>query len=243
MHLPLLAAALLAAAPTPLAARTNADWPAEWTRVDAQDGSAAGPEALDGTRDDANAFLAAEMPGVDWAALPRLNLTFSSGPGSTTVVVDGDASTFSSEDPFATAVPWVLWPTRLGVCTLLCVDPDAPTRANAAGDMVGRNAPFLHWLLSGAVGSSDSDEADDVVPYLEPASVPGTGRHRIVFVLYRHVGAGALNVTEAVRDRRARGRFDLAEFARENPSLRPVAVNFFYHESVREGDTTLYDMG
>lgn len=108
--------------------------------------------------------------------------------------------------------------------TLLCCDPDAPSRASH------KYRSWLHWLVvncprSAAAGGVDFARGAVVSSYMGPAPPRGSGPHRYVFVLFRQT-RGAL--PPAPMD--ARPSFDAAAFARTH-GLVPVAATFFFAEN------------
>ncbi len=119
--------------------------------------------------------------------LPEQRLEF--GPHAT---IHGAASQFrKTVDRFLQVAPTATWDAGLGPCTLLFIDPDAPDRAGD-GSVAGKNGPWLHWLVTDAVGSVDTGK--QVVEYVGPGLQ--MGNHRYIFILFRQSGPVAVPSTE-----------------------------------------------
>lgn len=48
------------------------------------------------------------------------------------------------------------------------------------------NTQVLHWLVGNIPDGADLSKGEEMVPYIQPIPVKGTGYHRIAFVLFRH---------------------------------------------------------
>ena len=94
-------------------------------------------------------------------------------------------------------------------------DPDAPER-EGDGSTPGKRAPWLHWLVSGAKGSTAA--AHTVTDYMAPA--PAIGVHRYIFLLFK----GAI----AEKKIEERITWDVSKFMNDHPNLVPVSFNFMY---------------
>lgn len=90
--------------------------------------------------------------------------------------------------------------------SLVCIDPDAPAP----------NAPWLHWLVVNAAGSTP-DSGDELVRWAPPTPPAGTGTHRYEFTLYRQVAALRLPPPPL------RAGFDLQSFEATN-RLEPLTT-------------------
>eukprot|EP00667_Euglena_gracilis_P022711 EG_transcript_25390 len=141
--------------------------------------------------------------------LPTLALTFGK-----TAIAPGTQFR-KTVDRFLQETPEATWDPSLGPCTLVYVDPDAPA-PEGDGSGPGRMGPWLHWLVTDAVGSAAS--GSEAVGHMGPA--PPSGNHRYTFVLFQQTAP-----VKHVKNDRARWNFP--EFLKANPSLKPVAANFF----------------
>ena len=78
--------------------------------------------------------------------------------------------------------------------TLIMTNPD--------GHFTEDNAEYLHWMLGNIPSTANSSinpesgeaaminithEGENICPYLQPFPPYGTGFHRFVFILYKHV--------------------------------------------------------
>jgi len=83
-----------------------------------------------------------------------------------THVVDGSATSFSKTKHahIHGKAPTVSWDHSLGPCKVVMVDPDAPDRE---GDGPARFGPYLHWLVTDAIGGPTHGKT--VVEYTGPA--------------------------------------------------------------------------
>ena len=67
--------------------------------------------------------------------------------------------------------------------------------SNPDGHFTDDNAEYLHWMVGnipcdGSFGTEETDIArlgENICPYLQPFPPYGTGFHRFVFILYKHV--------------------------------------------------------
>ena len=94
---------------------------------------------------------------------------------------------------------------------------DAPER-EGDGATVGKRSPWLHWMVSNAKHSAGAGKT--VTDYMAPS--PAIGAHRYIFLLFE----GSL--ADSLRKREARITFDIPALLRENPALKPLAMNFMY---------------
>ncbi|KAI8888666.1 PEBP-like protein [Backusella circina FSU 941] len=101
--------------------------------------------------------------------------------------------------------------------TLLCIDPDAPTRSWA---VLG---PVRHWTIIDIPGSSGDASAGKQIggSYAPPGPPPFTGEHRYVFLLYKQTKADA-----HLESLLSRMRWDYKLYIKEH-GLELVAANFF----------------
>eukprot|EP00906_Rhabdomonas_costata_P005139 RCo007710 len=148
------------------------------------------------------------------AALKKLSVRF--GP----TAINGAEKFSKSKDRFLQTQPVVQWPPEYGPCALVYVDPDAPTRVGD-GSTPGAKGPWLHWLVTDAVGSAASGK--EVVSHRGPA--PPAGVHRYIFVLFQQ---GGQPVRVASTDRPS---WDFPGFLKANPDLKPLELNFLYTSS------------
>jgi len=82
-------------------------------------------------------------------------------------VVDGSCATSFSKTKHAHIhgkAPTVSWDPSLGYTALVMVDPDAPDRE---GDGPAKYGPYLHWLVTDAIGGPTHGKT--VVEYTGPA--------------------------------------------------------------------------
>jgi hypothetical protein len=92
---------------------------------------------------------------------------------------------------------------------------DAPER-EGDGSVPGKRAPWLHWMVSNAKGSSAAGRT--VTDYMPPS--PAIGVHRLIFLLFKGV------IAEKKADERI--TWDVGKFMSVQPQLKPVAYNFMY---------------
>lgn len=75
--------------------------------------------------------------------------------------------------------PNVTWESEKGAFyTLLKIDPDAPSRADATFREI------RHWLVMN-IPESAIDKGDEIIQYIGDGPPNGTGLHRYVFLLYK----------------------------------------------------------
>eukprot|EP00668_Euglena_longa_P041071 GGOE01054044.1.p1 GENE.GGOE01054044.1~~GGOE01054044.1.p1 ORF type:complete len:276 (+),score=40.52 GGOE01054044.1:1-828(+) len=123
---------------------------------------------------------------------------------------------FQRTDTFLQNAPDITWDRDLGPCTVLVLDPDAPTPASDRS-LPGPRGPWLHLLVTDAVGKASKGLEE--VSYAAPT--PPQGNHRYIFVLLQQP-------TLVKHIRNDRSQWDVEQFLRANPTLTPVAANFFY---------------
>ncbi|KAI9095254.1 phosphatidylethanolamine binding protein [Phlyctochytrium arcticum] len=113
------------------------------------------------------------------------------------------------------SAPTVTWPADPDAFyTIICVDPDAPTREKPT------QGEIRHWLVANIPGS-DVYNGEDLTDWIEPQPESGTGLHRIVFLLFKQKGRQELPVIEGKRS-----GFNAAQWAkRKNMTLE--AANWF----------------
>jgi hypothetical protein len=63
---------------------------------------------------------------------------------------------FHVSDHFLHRQPVLEWEASLGPCTLLLLDPDAPAPRGGDGSKPGSLGPWLHWLVTDAVGQPEN---------------------------------------------------------------------------------------
>lgn len=135
-----------------------------------------------------------------------------------------------SVDKFLQIEPDVKFGAKYGRCTLVMLDPDAPS-PNADGKTPGELGPILHWLDTGVLikprasqGGLQMNGAAEVA-YAGPA--PPAGTHRYIQVLFQEKGTPTILGTEERRT-----NWDFAKFVKVNAeTLKPVAYNYFLTSS------------
>jgi len=105
--------------------------------------------------------------------------------------------------------------------TLVCVDPDAPSRRDPS------KREWRHWLVVNIPGS-DIGKGEALTPYTGPHPPKDSGLHRYVFLLYKQPD----QITPAALDNTGdnRGKFKTRQFAREYRLGSPVGAAFFQAE-------------
>ena len=118
-------------------------------------------------------------------SLALLPVTF---PHSSTAAHLGNTLTPTLTTPPPTfTLPPHLSPTAF--YTLLCLDPDAPSRRRP------RMRSILHLLTTNIPGSSPTLQGGaEVCDWVPPGPPSSGGLHRYVFLLYEQVGGGAVDV-------------------------------------------------
>lgn len=163
---------------------------------------------------DAVAYLGA--CGVAAAGLPLLGVKF----GKTEI--KGAASRYSKKavGKALDKPPKVTWDPKLGTCTLVYLDPDAPDRDGDDGTRAGVNGPWLHWLVTECEGGQPTSGKEHV-RHMGPA--PPRGTHRYIFVLFQQ--EKGVKIPCGIE----RQKWDFKAFVEANRGvLRPAALNFFY---------------
>ena len=177
--------------------------------------------------DDADAYLVANgFP----AGLPQLNVKYKLNDWGEVRRIEGGTEELAAPADIP-GVPVVTWyPENAGPHPdkhiLMMIDPDEP-EPHPSGDLSqsGHAGPLLLWLM---VNCEDTVKScTEMIKYLEP--MPGSGRHRYIFVLLKQIRPPAMSLVEEyfVMQNRERWRLkDFMEAAKEY--VEPVAVNFFY---------------
>ncbi|OEL25511.1 Protein HEADING DATE 3A [Dichanthelium oligosanthes] len=94
------------------------------------------------------------------------------------------------------------------------VDPDAPNPSNPT------LREYLHWLVTDIPGTTDSGYGREVICYESPR--PPAGIHRVVFVLFRQMARGSVDLPPLLRH-----NFCTRNFAVDHGLGAPVAAAFF----------------
>eukprot|EP01013_Petalomonas_cantuscygni_P023536 TRINITY_DN44_c0_g1_i2.p1 TRINITY_DN44_c0_g1~~TRINITY_DN44_c0_g1_i2.p1 ORF type:complete len:258 (+),score=19.62 TRINITY_DN44_c0_g1_i2:48-776(+) len=162
-----------------------------------------------------DAALYLDAIGVQTTGLSMLNISYAGVPVMPGQDFDPTGTDLDSE-------PLVSWDPALGECTVVMVDPDAPTR-NSDGSQPGAAGPWLHWIHSDAVGSTSDGAA--IMEYAKPTPPSGMGKHRYIFVLFRQ------NVQTLGYPTPSRMQWDFPDFLSRYPAMVPVAANFYYAET------------
>ncbi|KAL6626930.1 hypothetical protein ACP70R_030656 [Stipagrostis hirtigluma subsp. patula] len=94
--------------------------------------------------------------------------------------------------------------------TLVIVDPDAPNPSNPT------LREYLHWLVTDIPGTTDINYGREVLCYESPR--PPAGIHRVVFVLFKQMTRGAVDLPPLLRH-----NFSTRNFAVHHGLGAPVA--------------------
>ncbi|KAL6838793.1 hypothetical protein ACP4OV_031507 [Aristida adscensionis] len=94
------------------------------------------------------------------------------------------------------------------------VDPDAPNPSNPT------LKEYLHWLVTDIPGTTDINYGREVMCYESPR--PPAGIHRVVFVLFRQMARGAVDMPPLLRH-----NFCTRSFAVDHGLGAPVAAAYF----------------
>ncbi|XP_045179175.2 phosphatidylethanolamine-binding protein homolog F40A3.3-like [Mercenaria mercenaria] len=109
--------------------------------------------------------------------------------------------------------------------TLLCHDPDAPSRADP------KFGEFQHWLVMNITGN-DMKTGEELTAYIGSGAPKGTGLHRYAFLLYKQ-NNGRIDTNELPRipNITAQGRrLQKARDIAKHYELQLVAGNFYLAE-------------
>lgn len=119
--------------------------------------------------------------------------------------------------------PTFSWPAEPDqLYTIFMIDPDAPSRQ----DHKLRNV--VHYLKNNIPGNQTS-EGELAVEYVGACPYHNSGKHRMVFLLYKQNKAERIEFEELVDKNTIKGRgpLDMREYANENNLGNPVAINFY----------------
>jgi len=117
------------------------------------------------------------------------------------------------------ATPSVSWKADdKTLYTLLCVDPDAPSRKEQ------KFKSWRHWALLNIPGSKLVN-GYAAAPYMGPGPPKGTGLHRYAFLLYKQ--PGEIKGVKMNNEGMSRGKWDHRAFAKEHGIGSPVAAVYF----------------
>ena len=210
----------------PRFAGAEAPVPAESGRVD--------PRAY--SFEDAEAYLI--TLGIP-SGLPELSVKYSVGHWGRKVNVHGSASHFPNND--LQEQPYLWWePANQGPhpdkFMLLAFDVDDPSR-EGDGSKPGRFGPYLTW--AGVNCEADSSSCYHLIPYEAPAPPKGTGKHRIVFLLFQQTSSppGGMQVLLDYFSTPNRKNWDAEGFLEAlGESAEAVSMNFLYASDEGGGD-------
>jgi len=112
---------------------------------------------------------------------------------------------------------------------LLMIDPDSPTRDKETdGEIPGTAGPVLHWLGLNCEDSAES--CYQAIPYVKPSPLPGTGRHRYIYILFQQTKPPpTMDSWSKFLAVPHRTNWDLIGFFEAmKDCMEPLAVNFLY---------------
>lgn len=127
--------------------------------------------------------------------------------------------------------PTVAWEPKEGhLYTLVCVDPDAPSRANPI------RREWLHWNLANIRGS-DLTTGTALSEYVGAGPPPNGGLHRYVFALFEHETPLDVDSEPRLTNTSAEGHpcWNLGKFVARHHLGDPIAATFVqasYDDSV-----------
>ncbi len=96
------------------------------------------------------------MPQTNQPSPPQHSWRSGAGPAQPDAETIDREYLFHVSDHFLHRQPVLEWEASLGPCTLLLLDPDAPAPRGGDGSRPGSLGPWLHWLVTDAVGQPES---------------------------------------------------------------------------------------
>jgi len=120
----------------------------------------------------------------------------------------------------------IVWPADANSLYTLCMtDPDAPSRADP------KFREWHHWLVINIPGS-ELAKGHTLSEYVGSGPPEGTGLHRYVFLAYKQGGKIDPSCRPKLTNRSGdgRGKFKIADFAKQHSLGNAIAGNFYLAE-------------